>query len=120
MLAEKLLYFQCMLTFSQATLFHCVDTLCIGVGLGFVRNMVCVQADVSQDKLEKEAHDFSVFFSSLPHYVYFLLHNLHSTAPTKTISPLGNPQSITLPQRGTIRLILARVAPNLAASQQWV
>lgn len=70
-------------------------------------------------KAEKGACDSSVFLRSLLHYLCFLLLNPHPTAPTKSIRLLSEPQSITLPQPGTIRLILARVAPNLAASEQW-
>lgn len=65
--------------------------------------------------LFSSAHCLTTFI-----FFFFPFLTPHLTAPTKTISLLGERQSITLPQHGTIRLILARVAPNLAASEQWV
>lgn len=78
------------------------------------------QSAVSHWTRKRSLWFFGGVFYALPHNLCFLILNPHLTAPTKTISLLGKLQSITFPQHGTIRLILARVAPNLAASEQWV
>lgn len=73
-----------------------------GVGPSFVQNA------------ERKTNLFFFFLASSQPCL------LYSSQEKENICLQGKPRSITYPQHAPIRLILARVAPNLAAWEQWV
>lgn len=84
----------------------------------FPRARMLVLTRVGPSETQKEKYK-PFFFCLLPHNLAFFLFSPSNT-PKKHICLPGKLPSITYPQHGPIKLILARVAPNLASSEQWV
>lgn len=114
LLPEKLHHFECAVTFSQRAIIAWI------LSASGPRNAALEQVSPGEPG-QKKSLQFA--FDLRPHNL--LLSSSSSLTPdahlrSNTTGLWGEPRSITLPQRKTIRLIFARAAPNLAAWQPWV